>query len=307
MNKRDLMIGLVVIVVWGLNFIAIKVGLQDMPPLLLGTMRFLFATFPMLFFLPRPPVAWSWLIALGLSINVGQFAFLFWGMKAGMPAGLASLVMQSQAFFTLLVAVTWFGEQWKWNHLAGLALSAGGMAIIGSQKGDSMTAIGFGLTLAAAACWGTGNVIMRRATLGVPAFSMLSLVVWAGAVAIVPLALLSWFIEGYAAWLAVFQAPSWRSLGAVVYLAVFATLVGYGLWGKLLSRYPAAVVAPLALLVPIVGMSSSSLVLGEEISLWQGIGALLVMAGLLMHVVGGRWMKNRSKPDKISYSCSKSE
>lgn len=293
MQRQDLVISLIVIIVWGLNFIAIKVGLQDMPPLMLGTMRFLFATFPVLFFLPRPPVAWSWLIILGLTINVGQFSFLFWGMQAGMPAGLASLVMQSQAFFTLLVAVLWLGEQWRLNHVIGLILSVCGMALIGSEQGGNMTAIGFGLTLAAAACWGTGNVIMRRATLGVPPFSMLSLVVWAGAVAIIPLALLSWFIEGQAVWATVLRAPSWKSFGAVIYLSFFATLIGYGLWGKLLSRYPAAVVAPLALLVPIVGMSSSSLVLGEGISLWQAAGAVLIMAGLLIHVLGDRWLGRR--------------
>jgi O-acetylserine/cysteine efflux transporter len=295
MQRQDLVISLIVIIVWGLNFIAIKVGLQDMPPLMLGTMRFLFATFPVLFFLPRPPVAWSWLIILGLTINVGQFSFLFWGMQAGMPAGLASLVMQSQAFFTLLVAVVWLGEKWQFNHVIGLILSVCGMAIIGSEQGGNMTVIGFGLTLAAAACWGTGNVIMRRATLGVPPFSMLSLVVWAGAVAIIPLALLSWFIEGQAVWAAVLRAPSWKSFGAVIYLAFFATLIGYGLWAKLLSRYPAAVVAPLALLVPIVGMSSSSLVLGEQISLWQAAGSVLIMAGLLIHVTGDRWLGRRQQ------------
>jgi O-acetylserine/cysteine efflux transporter len=289
MQRRDILIGLVVVTVWGLNFIAIKLGLRDVPPLLLGALRFLLACFPIIFFLPRPPIPWLWLIALGLSINLGQFALLFLGMKVGMPAGLASLVLQSQAFFTVLVAVAWFGEQWSWNNLAGLALAACGMAIIGFQQGGEMTAIGFGLTLAAAACWGIGNVIMRRAMLGVPAFSMLSLVVWAGAVAILPLTILSWWLEGYDAWVAAYHTPTWTSLFSLIYLSFFATLLGYGLWGKLLSRYPAAVVSPLALLVPIVGISSSALLLGEAISLWQSFGALLVMAGLIVHVLGGRW------------------
>ncbi len=288
MKQKDLFLGLLVIIVWGLNFIAIKVGLQDIPPLLLGALRFLLACFPAIFFLPKPPVSWPWLIALGLSINVGQFAFLFLGMKLGMPAGLASLVLQSQAFFTLFVTVTWCKETWAWNHLLGLILAACGMAIIALQQGGNMTMIGFGLTLAAAACWGLGNVIMRRATLGVPPFPILSLVVWGGVVAIIPLACLSWIIEGYDTWLAAFHSHSWTTLGAVVYLAFFATLVGYGLWGKLLSRYSAAVVSPLALMVPIIGLSSSAFFLGESLSLMQGLGALLVMIGLAVHVVGGR-------------------
>lgn len=289
MQRRDILIGLLVVVVWGINFIAIKLGVRDVPPLLLCALRFLLACFPIIFFLPRPPVSWTSLLALALSINVGQFSLLFMSMKIGMPAGLASLVLQSQAFFTLLVAVTCLGEQWRWNHLAGLTLAAAGMFIIALQQGGEMTAAGFGLTVAAAACWGVGNVVIRQATLGVPAFPMLSLVVWAGAVSILPLLLLSWLVEGYGAWVAAFQNPSWSSVGALVYLAYLATLVGYGLWGKLLSRYPAAVVSPFALLVPVIGMSSSTLLLGEAISLWQGLGALLVMAGLVVHILGGKW------------------
>ena len=293
MKQKDIIIGLLVILVWGLNFIAIKLGLQELPPLLLGTLRFVFASFPAIFFLPKPPVSWPWLIALGLSINVGQFSFLFLGMKLGMPAGLASLVLQSQAFFTLLVAVTWCKQTWAWNHLVGLTLSACGMAIIALQQGGTMTMIGFGLTLAAAACWGIGNIIMRNATLGVPPFSMLSLIVWAGAVAILPLAFLSLVVEGYDAWLAAFHVPTWTTLGSVLYLAFFATLIAYGLWGKLLSRYPAPIVSPLALMVPVVGMSSSAVFLGESLSVQQGIGALLVMIGLVVHVMGGRWKSKK--------------
>ena len=295
MQKRDILIGLVVVVVWGLNFIAIKIGLQDVPPLLLGAVRFLLACFPIIFFLPKPPVGWLWLIALGLAINVGQFSFLFMGMKVGMPAGLASLVLQSQAFFTLLAGVAWLGERWSWNHLAGLALAASGMAIIGFQQGGEMTVAGFVLTLTAAACWGLGNIIMRQATQGLPPSSMLALVVWAGAVAILPLLLLSWVIEGYDAWLAACATISWASFGSIIYLSLFATLIGYGLWGKLLSRYPAAIVSPLALLVPIVGLSSSAFFLGEAVSLWQGLGALLVMTGLIIHVLGGRWLLRKEK------------
>ena len=300
MKQRDLLMGLLVIIIWGVNFIAIKIGLQDVPPLLLGTLRFILACFPAIFFLPKPPVSWPWLIALGLSINVGQFSFLFLGMKAGMPADLASLVLQSQAFFTLLIAVTWCKEVWRWNHLVGLVLSACGMAIIGLQHGGDMTTLGFGLTLAAAASWGIGNVIMCRATLGVPPFPILSLIVWAGVVAILPLALLSWLLEGYDAWVLAFHSSSWTTLGSVVYLAFLATLVGFGLWGKLLSRYPAATVSPLALMVPLVGISSSAIILGESLSIAQSLGALLVMLGLVVNVLGGRWSPTKAKIETLN-------
>ena len=267
MHRKDILIGLVVVIVWGLNFIAIKVGLKDIPPLLLVTLRFVLTCFPIIFFLPKPPISWGWLIALSLTLNMGQFSLIFVGMKVGMPAGLASLVQQSQAFFTLLVGVVWLGEKWRWNHLAGLLVAGIGMAIIASQQGGEMTTAGFWLVTAAAACWGVGNVIMRRATQGVPAFPMLSLVVWMGFLAILPLAVLSLLLEGYDSWLSTLLAPTWTGIGSLIYLAFVANLVGYGLWGKLLSRYPATEVSPFALLLPVVGLTSSSLVLGRNLAL----------------------------------------
>jgi len=292
MRNKDIGLGLIVVTIWGLNFIAIKVGLQDMPPLLLAAMRFTIVTFPAIFFLKRPPVPWRWLIALGLTMNVGQFAFLFMGIKYGMPAGLASLTHQSQAFFTLGIAVIFLGERWRWNHVAGLALAACGMAVIGLQQNTSMTALGFWLVLCASISWAIGNVIMRKATQGVPPFSMLSLVIWSGAVAIIPFILLSFFLEGPAAWFTAFELFSWPTAASLIYLAYCATMVGYGLWGRLLSRYPAGKVAPFALLVPIVGMTCAVLFLGESLSIWQFFGALLVMAGLALNVFGARWIKN---------------
>lgn len=288
MSKRDIGLGLIVVVFWGLNFIAIDLGLGNMPPLMLAALRFVFVCLPAIFFLPRPPVPWKWLIALGLTINVGQFAFLFMGINLGMPAGLASLIHQSQAFFTLIIAALFIGEKWRWNQLTGLIVAALGMLVIASQQDSNMTLVGFWLNLAGAASWGAGNVIMRRATQEAPPFSMLSLIVWAGAVAILPLTVLSLLIEGAAAWKQAWSSVTWVTVASLIYLAYFASLIGYGLWGKLLSRYPAAVVSPFALLVPVVGMSSAALFLGEAFSLHQLIGAFLLMIGLLVNIFGGR-------------------
>jgi O-acetylserine/cysteine efflux transporter len=291
LSKHDIGIGLIVAVLWGLNFIAIKLGLADMPPLLLATIRFIIVCIPAIFFLPKPPVGWRQLIALGLTLNVGQFAFLFVGIKLGMPAGLSSLVHQSQAFFTLVFAALILGERWEWNNLTGLIIAAGGMVVVGSQQGGSMTAAGFWLTLCASSSWGMGNVVIRRASKDTPPFSMLSLVVWAGAVAILPLGLLSLLFEGPAVWKTAWDSLNWVTLVSIIYLAYFASLCGYGLWGRLLSRYPAAAVAPFSLLVPIIGMSSAVLFLNETFSLWQIIGAILVMLGLAVNVFGGRLKK----------------
>lgn len=295
MRISDCILGLVVVVVWGFNFIAIKIGLHDIPPLLLGALRFLAATIPMIFFLPKPPVKWRWLIALGLTINLGQFAFLFLGMKLGMPAGLASMVLQAQVFFTMMIAAKYLGEKLYWNNLAGILLSFIGMAVVGSGQGGSMTLSGFWLTIAAAASLGIGNIILRRAAQSAPPFSMLSLTVWSGAVVILPLFFLSWCVEGAGAWQSAWENVTLAGGGAIFYLAYFATLGGYGLWGKLLASYPAATVSPLALLVPIIGLSSSQFFLGEMLSIAQILGSGLVMAGLSVNVFGnsfGQYLKN---------------
>ncbi len=292
-------IGVIVGVLWGLNFIAIKLGVSNIPPIFLATIRFIVVCIPAIFFLPKPPVDWPWLIALGLSLNVGQFAFLFMGINQGMPAGLSSLVHQSQAFFTLVIASIFLGEKWKSNHLIGLIIAAVGMSIVGMQQGGSVTATGFWLTLIASASWGTGNVIMRFSTKDVPPFSMVSLVVWAGAVAILPLGILSLCLEGPIIWKTAWDSMNWTTVFSIIYLAYFGSLAGYGLWGKLLSKYPAAVVSPFSLLVPIVGMSSATIFLNETLSMGQIIGAVLVMIGLLVNVFGDKLNKSLVMDEEV--------
>lgn len=300
MKIRDITIALIVIILWGLNFIVIKIGLRDVPPLLLGSLRFIAAALPAIFFVPRPPMAWGWLIALGLTLNVGQFALLFGSMNVGMPAGLASLLLQAQAFFTLLGAVIFLRESWGWNHILGLAIAASGMLVIGFHQDGTVTGAGLWLVLGASCCWGIGNVIMRKVSQGVPSYPMISLVVWASAVAILPLMLLSIYFEGIASWETVWQSPTWSAVASVIYLAYFATIGGYSLWGKLLARLPAATVSPLALLVPVVGIGSGSLLLGEVLSYWQVGGSLLVMVGLIIHVFKGFTIEKRETRRKYA-------
>jgi O-acetylserine/cysteine efflux transporter len=288
MKKQDIGLGLIVVTLWGMNFIAIKLGVSHVPPLFLVALRFLLVAVPAVFFLPRPQIAWKGLISLSMTLYVGQFGLLFLGIKLGMPTGLASLVQQSQAFFTLLIAVIFLKEKLRWNHLTGLLIAAAGIILIASRQNTGMTLIGFWLILAASASWGAGNVIMRRVTLGVPPFSMLSLVVWSGLVSFFPMAILSFLIEGPASWITAIQQASWTSAFSLLYLAYCASLVGYGLWGRLLARYPASTVSPFALLVPILATVSGVLFLGESFSFHQLAGSVLVMTGLVIHVFGQR-------------------
>ncbi|WP_161865866.1 EamA family transporter [Pseudomonas yangonensis] len=284
MTPKDLLLALLVIVVWGMNFVVIKVGLHGMPPMLMGALRFLLAAFPAILFVRRPQVPLRWMLAYGMTISLGQFAFLFYAMYVGMPAGLASLVLQSQAFFTLFFAALFLGERLRGSNLFGLLVAASGLVLIGLQGGQAMTLAGFALTIAAASMWALGNVVTRK--LG--KVNLVGLVVWGSLIPPLPFLALSLWLEGPALISQSLRTLSLDSLLVLAYLAFGATILGYGLWSRLLSRYPASQVAPFSLLVPVVGISSSALLLGERLGGLQMVGAALVMAGLLINVWGGR-------------------
>ncbi|WP_192983410.1 EamA family transporter [Pseudomonas sp. EggHat1] len=284
MTPKDLLLALLVIVVWGLNFVVIKVGLHGMPPMLMGALRFMLAAFPAILFVRRPQVPLRWMLAYGMTISVGQFAFLFYAMYVGMPAGLASLVLQSQAFFTLFFAALFLGERLRRSNLFGLLVAASGLVLIGLQGGQAMTLAGFALTIAAASMWALGNVVTRK--LG--RVNLVGLVVWGSLIPPLPFLALSLWLEGPELIGQSLRTLSLDSLLVLAYLAFGATILGYGLWSRLLSRYPASQVAPFSLLVPVVGISSSALLLGERLGSLQMVGAALVMAGLLINVWGGR-------------------
>ena len=284
MTPKDLLLALLVIIVWGLNFVVIKVGLHGMPPMLMGALRFMLAAFPAILFVRRPQVPLRWMLAYGMTISVGQFAFLFYAMYVGMPAGLASLVLQSQAFFTLFFAALFLGERLRGSNLLGLLIAASGLVLIGLQGGQAMTLAGFALTIAAASMWALGNVVTRK--LG--KVNLVGLVVWGSLIPPLPFLALSLWLEGPELISQSLRSLSLDSLLVLAYLAFGATILGYGLWSRLLSRYPASQVAPFSLLVPVVGISSSALLLGERLGGLQMVGAALVMAGLLINVWGGR-------------------
>lgn len=289
MTPKDVCMALLVIVAWGLNFIVIKYGLDGLPPMLLGALRFALVAFPAVLFIRRPQLPWRWLIAYGATISLGQFAFLFESMAHGMPPGLASLVLQAQAFFTLVFAAVFIGERLTPSSVLGLLVAAGGLALIGLQSGATTPLLAVVLTLCAASMWAMGNVITRR----FGHVDLVALVVWGAVIPPLPFMALSWWLEGPALIEQSLRHIGLVSLLALAYLAFVATLFGYINWSKLLSRYPAGKVAPFSLLVPVVGLSSSAWLLGERLSAWQYAGALLVMLGLLINLLGPRLLSGR--------------
>lgn len=290
MPLKDLSLALLTIVVWGLNFAVIKLGVAGVPPMLLAALRFVFAAFPALLFFRAPRVPLRLYLAYGLLISLGQFALLFTAIAVGMPTGLASLVLQAQAFFTLVFAALFLGERWRATQLAGLVLAGAGLALIGSSHGTVMPLLGFALTLAAAASWAGGNIVSRAVSRHGP-INQLAFVVWSSLVPIVPfLALSAWF-EGLPAMAEALRSLNATSVAAVAYLAWAATLLGYGVWTWLLSRHPANRVSPFSLLVPLVGLTTGWLVFGETLRTVHFVGGALLMGGLLLNLFGDRLLQ----------------
>ena len=293
MSLKDWGFALLIVFAWGFNFVVIHWGLDGLSPLLLGALRFSLVAFPAILFVPRPKIAWRWLLAYGLTISFGQFAFLFTAMKVGMPAGIASLVLQSQVLFTLLFAAVLLREHWLAHQPFTLGVSALGLILLATQQGQSgMTLAGFLLTICAAACWGLGNIINRHIS-HQASLNLLSLVVWSALIPPLPFFIASYWLEGPTVMVNSLLHLQWHSILAVVYLALIATLYGYVAWGRLLRTYPVAQVAPLTLLVPLVGLLCARLFLNEQLTHWQWLGILLVLSGLLLNIFWPRWLKIR--------------
>lgn len=298
-NLRDSLLAVVVALLWGLNFVAIDIGLhaggQNFPPLLFVAMRFVLVVVPWIFFVRKPAVSWKAIIGVGLFMSAGQFGLLYLAMALGLPAGLASLVLQAQVLLTVLLAAVFLGERPSRRQLAGVALGVAGLALVAVGRSAVAPLLPLVIVLAAALSWAAGNVIARKAR----AASGLGLVVWSGAVVPLPLAALSVLVDGPGTvWesLSSLQAPTMLS---ALYTAVFASLVGYGIWNRLLATHPSSAVVPFTLLVPVVGMSAAWLVLAEVPSPTELAGGMLLLGGVATAVLtraGGRRQRRGSGP-----------
>ena len=293
MSRKDGLLALLVVVVWGLNFVVIKVGLHNMPPLMLAGLRFLLVAFPAILFVARPKIPLSLLLGYGLTISFGQFAFLFSAIKFGMPAGLASLVLQAQAFFTIVLGAFAFGERLQGKQLVGIALAVFGVLVLieASLNGQHVGMLGFMLTLAAALSWASGNIFNKKIMQHTSRPAVMSLVVWSALIPIAPFFLASLILDGPTQMIHSLVEIDMTTILSLVYLAFVATIVGYGIWGSLLGRYETWRVAPLSLLVPVVGLASAVVLLDETLTGLQLLGALLIMAGLYINVFGFRLRK----------------
>jgi O-acetylserine/cysteine efflux transporter len=286
MPVRDMALAVLTSVIWGLAFGATTLGLESFSAPQLTALRFLIAALPV-FFVPRPQIELHHLILIGLFLFAGQFLLLFFAYKSGMLPGLASVTQQMQAFFTIILSAIFLRDIPTWRQGAGALVAFSGLVVIGLTVGGSVSLIALCLAQGGALSWAIGNVLVKRAK----GTSVFPLMVWASLVPPIPALLLSASLDGGPSFLSTIAQASWTSIGAAIYLGGVATMA-YGIWGSLLRRYPSGLVAPFALVAPCTGVISSAVFFGEVFSPQRYAGIMLILVGLAVIVLPGRWFES---------------
>ena len=292
MTPRDIALALFIAALWGANFVVMKHAVSEVPPLLLTAMRFALAAVPMVFLLPRPRVSWTTLIAYGAAFGIVKFGLLFTAFKIGGAAGLASVLLQTQVFFTILMAQALMGETVSARQRIGIAVALAGVGTIVAGGIADAALAPVALVMAAAIAWAVANLIQKRAG----KIDMLAFTVWTSLVPPVPMLALSYAVEGVDAWQSAWMHLTGLGIAAVLYLAYPVSVLGGAIWGSLLARYPAAVVAPFALLVPVIAMAGGMWVYGERLTLANVAGSGLILAGLAVIILAGHAAVARQAP-----------
>ncbi|MFJ7326492.1 EamA family transporter [Streptomyces cyaneofuscatus] len=272
-------LGLLVTAVWGLSFSMIKIAQETFDPIFLLVLRFVLCLLPAVFFVRRPQVPLRHLAAYGFAFGVGQFGLLFFGIRAGLSPGLASVVLQLQVFFTILLSALFLNERMTRGQIAGLVLGFAGVVMVGGIAEGSVTIVGLALVICAAMSWGTANLIVKKMGHADP----LALIVWSSPVPAAILLPCSLLVEGYASIESSVRGMDWTSFGALLFIAYPTTVIGYSVWNALLQRYEAGRVAPLTLLVPVFGLASSMLIFDEQITPPKAAACGLLILGLCVN------------------------
>ncbi|WP_230082626.1 EamA family transporter [Arsenicicoccus cauae] len=292
MPRKDTFLACVVILIWGVNFVAAKYGMEAIPPLLFAALRFMLVAFPAVLFVRPPGNGWRTVLACGATMSAGQFALLYTAMNLGMPAGLASLVLQIQTVFTVGIAALVLRELPTRWQVAGIAIGVAGMVVVGWEFMAAAPVLPFLMTIAAAASWGMGNVLTRRR----PPRDGFSLVVWSALVAPVPLLGLSLWLEGWERDLHALTHLTTTSVLGLAFVTYGASMAGYGLWNLLLSRHAASTVSPWSMFVPVIGTVAAYFYNGETPTVVGLVGAVVIILGVLM-ALGVLGPRRRPRPD----------
>lgn len=283
MNCKDLLLAFLVTLIWGISFSVIKVGLNELPPLLFSAVRFLTVAIPAILITPLPKTSIWNVIAIGILIGVVKFGLLFTAMKADAGAGASALLLQTQVFFTIALSYLFFSEKISRQQLVGIAITAIGFFFFIATPGGTISLFGFTLVTGAALAWAGANIVIKR----MKGVNLLHVMIWASLIPPVPLFILSYLTETREP-LTTLSTASPTAWAAVAYMGYLSTLTAYALWGGLLRKHSAVRAAPFALLIPVIGIVTSTFMLGERLAALEIAGAMAIMTGLAFCVIPNR-------------------
>lgn len=281
MKLKDTLLALLVIIIWGVNFSIVKIGLEEIPPILFSALRFTIISIPAVFFIPPPKTSFWNIIGVGVFLGVLQFTLLFYAVKFHASAGLSSLILQAQVFFTIGLGIILFKEIISKIQIIGIIIAAIGFVSFFFVSNENITLMGVNLILLAAFCWAISNIIMK----GIEDVNLLHFMIWVSLIPPIPLFILSFFTETQDP-VSIISTASIISWGSLIYGSYLSTLLAFSIWGFLLKKYSTATIMPFSLLIPIVAIITSNIVLRESISILQLIGGSLILIGLLFSVLG---------------------
>jgi O-acetylserine/cysteine efflux transporter len=277
-NRRDTLLAALVVTVWGFNFVVIQWGMDGVPPLLFAAIRFTVVLVPALFVVPKPDAPWRTILGVGTFMSLGQFAFLYSSMHAGMPPGLAALVLQAQVILTIVLASAVLRERPTPWQVVGVLIGSAGLVVVAVGRGGHVTLGALLLCLLAGVSWAVGNVISRSSGIR----GGLSLTVWSALVVPVPLFVLSLLLDGPHAVGEALTGFGARQVASTAYTAGLASLFGYAVFNGLLSRYPSSAVVPWALWGPVVAMTAGWVLLDQRPNTAEITGGVMLLLGVLV-------------------------
>jgi len=280
MRRADIFLALLATFFWGSGFVAIQIGFDYFPPLLFVALRFILSAFPLILFVKRDDIEWKWILSIGLTLGVLFYGCWYIGMYLGMPAGMASLLLQTQVIFAALLALVLLKEIPTFQQKLGIGVALVGVTIIGSEISQGGDLVAFTVIMGGAFFWGVTHILMKSAK----PKSQVRLMIWVSLVPPIPLLLLSSIFE--TGQISAIQNMGWEGFAVLIYTGLFGTIIAFSIWGRLLKTYSVAIVSPFSLLIPIFAMSLSALLLDETFSVVRVIGCITVFLGLIIVVMG---------------------
>ena len=270
---RDAAVFVLVMAIWGLNFAVSKTALETFPPIFMTTLRFALVAAILLPFVARPNGRFLDVFLVSVTLGFLHFSLMFTGLS-GIDASTAAIAIQLQVPFAALLAAFVFGDTLGWRRALGMATAFAGVAVIAGEPQMAGSYLSLGLVVTAAMIFAISNIQVKK----LHSLDGWTITGWMSLFAVPQLFVASLLLED--GQMEALQTADWLAWGCVVYNAVVAMIVGYGLWYRLLRRYEVNTAMPFTLLVPLFGVMAGVLLLGDRLHLSLILGGLLTVIGV---------------------------